>query len=209
MQLNTKDMVWDFELFCDEPTMFKTRGQDKWNFVNHKEEDVDVLINTRNELSIYGNKFVLKSRQHTTEDELDIGLYVKPLLDQKQTLAAQWYGVSMRYNEQDVIEEIVETPKEITAYAGYNYLDKERLVRELGMQNAEYMYKKQMIEYQKSENKINDTYEKDMNHYAWKYSVIDGSLQLVLGLVDMGIGAFEVATSIGGMRFPKQGEAMD
>lgn len=29
MQLNTKDMVWDFELFCDEPQQFKERGHEK------------------------------------------------------------------------------------------------------------------------------------------------------------------------------------
>lgn len=75
-------------MFTNEITTFKTKEEKKWNFVNHKESDVDVLINTRNEINIYGNKFPLKSRKVTNEEELDLGLTVKPLLDVKQTQAA-------------------------------------------------------------------------------------------------------------------------
>lgn len=128
---------------------------------------------------------------------------IKPLVDQKQTIAAQWYSVSMRYNEQDVIEEIIETPKEMTAYAGYNNFDKERMVREFGMMNAEYMFKKQMLEIQKSENKINDQYEKDMQWYEWKYGVVQGALDMVVGIGDMAVGALEAATSFAAIRAPE------
>lgn len=60
----------------------------KWNFINHKENDVDVLINTRSELNILGNTFKLKSKFTSNEDILDIGLHVKPLEDVKQSEAA-------------------------------------------------------------------------------------------------------------------------
>lgn len=89
MQLNTKDMVWDFELFCNEPQQFKTRGAEKWNFIGHVEDDIDIVINTRNVLSAYGTTFNFKSRWDGRDDELDLGLYIKPLLDQKQSLSAQ------------------------------------------------------------------------------------------------------------------------
>lgn len=108
----------------------------------------------------------------------------------------------MKYNDQDVIEDIIETPKEMTAYTGTNYIEKERLVRQLGMQNAEYMYKRQMLEYQKQENKINDQYEKDMEWYGWKYGVIGGAMDMVVGLGDMAIGAVEAITSFGSIRAP-------
>lgn len=223
IKLNTKGQqpIWDYELFCDDSSIFKNKQQEKWNFVNHYENDVDVLINTKNELKIFGQVFPLKSRKYWKEGEvgeagenlqrgeIDIGLYVKPIVDQKQTLAATWYSVSMRFNDQDIIQDIVEVPKEMTKYSGFSNMDREKIIRELGMAGNEYLYQKQMLEFQKQENKFKDKYEYDMNWYQWKYNVIEGALQIPMGIVEAGIGAIELTASLGGLNIAKTAPAWD
>lgn len=49
---------------------------------------MDAIINTKNELNIYGTKIPLKSRKITNDNELDLGLHVKPIHDESQSAAA-------------------------------------------------------------------------------------------------------------------------
>lgn len=70
----------------------------------------------------------------------------------------------MNLNNIDVIRDIIETPKELTKYSGVSIYERERLIRELGIRSAEYLYNKQQIEFDKRQAKFLDTYEKDRNH---------------------------------------------
>lgn len=69
----------------------------------------------------------------------------------------------MNLNNIDVIRDIIETPKELTKYAGVSVYEREKLIRELGIRSAEYMYQKEQIEFDRRQAKFLDTYEKDRN----------------------------------------------
>lgn len=201
MKLNNKgnSPVWDYELFTNEIATFKTKSETKWNFVNHREDDVDVLINTRSELSIYGNKFPLKSRMYSTEEELDVGLTVEPLHDVKQSQAAAWYKVLMNYNEQDVLNTFIETPKELTNYSGFSAFEREMMIRKIGMNAEEFLYNQQMLNYQREENKFNNQFEKDWIYKEWKYDTARGVTQMVGGAIDMFAGGAGVVSAMANM----------
>lgn len=162
-----------------------------------------MLINTRNELSVYGNKFPLKSRKISNEDELDLGLSVKPLHDIKQTQAAAWYAVNMNLNDQDILQTFIETPKELTNYSGFSAYEREKMIREIGLRGEEYLYNKQMLEYQKEENKFTNQYEKDWLYKEWKYEVARGATQIVGGVLDVATGGAGMISTLGNMAFER------
>lgn len=190
IKLNTKEGYpkWDYELFTNEKTAFKTKDDEKWNFVNHIEKDIDVLINTRNELSIHGNKLPFKSRKYSEEPELDLGLHVKALDDITQTEVAVWYAVTMDFNEQDVFQTFIEVPKIMTKQSNYSPFEREQLIRKIGLRGEEYLYNKNMIEYQKTENKFTNQYEQDYNNLQRKYGIGRGVMKMIGGGMDMVIG---------------------
>lgn len=219
-KLNNRGSIprWDYELFTNEIATFRHKDTEKWNFVNHHEKDVDVLINTRNELNIFGTKFPLKSRNVAEGDELDIGLYVKAIDDVKQTQSAVWYSVKMNLNEQDILQTYVETPKELTKYSGFSAYEKEKMIRELGLRGQEYLYNKQMLQFQKDENKFTNQYEKDWIYKEWKYQVARGATQIIGGAVGAMTGgagamvagsAVQVANSMTGTLMHRQWADMD
>lgn len=125
---------------------------------------MDVLINSRYQLNVYGTQFNLKGRSFNQEDEIDVGLEIKAIEDEKQSIAAQWYSVEMNWADIDVIKTIIETPKELTKYTGFNPYERERLMRELGFKYDEYMYEKEMLDIQRDYYKFMKTYETDLNH---------------------------------------------
>lgn len=71
----------------------------------------------------------------------------------------------MSFNEQDVFKTVIETPKELTKISQFSAYEKEQLIRNLQITQYEYAYDKQMIEYQRRENKFMNKYEEDMNYY--------------------------------------------
>lgn len=139
----------------------------------------------------------MKSRKITEEDELDIGLHVKAIDDIKQTPATAWYRVQMNLNEQDVIETFVETPKLQTKQSEFSPFEMERLVREIRLKGDQYLFNKQMIEYQKVENKFTNQYEQDYNNLQRKYGIARGVMKIIGGVADAAIGGIgsAVATS--------------
>lgn len=67
----------------------------------------------------------------------------------------------MNYNEQDVLNTFIETPKELTNYSGFSAFEREMMIRKIGMNAEEFLYNKQMLDYQREENKFNNQFEKD------------------------------------------------
>lgn len=183
-------MHWDYELFTDKPELIKTKDKEIWKFANtFHEKDVDVLINSRYMLNVHGTKFQLKGRSYVTtpEDEIEVGLEVKPIDDEKQSIAAIWYWVHMNYGDVDVIQTIVETPKELVKYTDFDPYAREKMIRELGIQHEEYLYEKATIEFDRDENKFMKKYQEDVNYTDWKYSVARGGLQIAGSIVGIGM----------------------
>lgn len=51
---------------------------------------MDILINSRYQLNVYGTQFNLKGRSFGVgSEEIDVGLEVKAIEDEKQSIAAQ------------------------------------------------------------------------------------------------------------------------
>lgn len=71
--------------------MIKTKDKQKWKFQNtFHGDDVDILINSRYQLNVYGTQFNLKGRSFSIGNEdIDVGLEVKAIEDEKQSIAAQ------------------------------------------------------------------------------------------------------------------------
>lgn len=89
-------MHWDYELFTSNPQLIKTKDKEKWTFQNtFHGEDVDILINSRYVLNVHGTQFNLKGRSFDKGDIIDVGLEIKAIEDEKQSIAAQWYSVEM------------------------------------------------------------------------------------------------------------------
>lgn len=167
---------------------------------NFSENDVDVLINSRFTLNVYGRQFDLKGRSFFKDDEIDVGLEIKSIDDEKQSIAAQWYSVHMNWGDVDVLQTIVETPKELVKYTGFNPYEREKMIRELGMNHEQYMYDQQVIDFQRQENKFMKTYEEDTNYMNWKYAVARGGAQIAGGVISTvagGASGFALDTIMG------------
>lgn len=71
----------------------------------------------------------------------------------------------MDYNNLDIIKTIIETPKELTKYAGFSHYEREQMIRNLNMAGEQFAYDKQLIEFQRRENKFMNKYEEDSLYY--------------------------------------------
>lgn len=164
LKLNIDSEVsWDFELFTTKPQLIKSRSTDNWNFLNHREEDVDVLINTSNEVTIYGKRIMLKSRYVSNNDTLELGLKVTPLPDHKQTISSSWFKVEMKTQDQDLIRDIVEIPKEQVKTVDISAYEREELLRRIDLKATERESEAQLLELNRERFKVKDSYELSEN----------------------------------------------
>lgn len=160
VKLNFQDTTtWDFELFTTKPRLIKSRTTDTWKFEYHNEEDVDVLINTSNELTLYGKRISQKSRYTSDTDELDLRLKITPLDDPKQTVASSWYKVEMKTDEQDLIRDIIEIPKEQVRTSDFSVFQREQIFREIELKAAERNSEAQLLEISRDRFKQKDYFE--------------------------------------------------
>lgn len=160
VKLNFQDTTtWDFELFTTKPRLIKSRTTDTWKFEYHNEEDVDVLINTSNELTLYGKRISQKSRYTSDTDELDLRLKITPLDDPKQTVTSSWYKVEMKTDDQDLIRDIIEIPKEQVRTSDFSVFQREQIFREIELKAAERNSEAQLLEISRDRFKQKDYFE--------------------------------------------------
>lgn len=183
VKLNIGESVtWDFELFTTKPNLIKSRTTDTWIFANHRENDIDVLINTSNEITMYGKRVMQKSRYVSDKEELDIKLKITPLPDPKQTIASTWYKVDMKTDDQDLIRDIIEIPKEQVKQALISVYERERLLRDIDLKATERESEAQLLEISRDRFKVHDSFERSENvrHAITKES--HAGLDIALGI---------------------------
>lgn len=164
VKLNIEDApTWDFELFTTRPNLIKSRVTDIWNFENHREEDIDVLINTSNELNLYGKRIMQKSRYISDADILDLRVKITPLKDPKQTITSTWYKVDMKTEYQDLMRDTLEIPKEQVKTVDMSVYERERILRDIDLRTTERSSEAQLHELSRERFKIKDAYEYNEN----------------------------------------------
>lgn len=106
--------------------------------VNNFENTVK-RINSNYELSVYGQRFPLKTRPELTGDNIDVGLRVIPINDPKQSETSLWYMLTIQ-TQQDVQRIRIEVPKELTAMHNQSPYEREDILRKI----AYHSYERQM-----------------------------------------------------------------
>lgn len=189
VKLNIQEQVtWDFELFTTKPSLFKSRTTDTWTFENYKEDDIDVLINTSNEITIYGKRIAQKSRYISETDELDIRLKVTPLEDVKQTVTSTWYKVEMKTDDQDLIRDILEIPKEQVKGVQLSVYEREELFRKIELRAAERSSEAQLLEISRDRFKQKDYFEQLENART-------GTHRIAMAAADIAFGTAKAAVA--------------
>lgn len=68
-------------------------------------------------------------------------------------------------------------------------------MRELGFKYDEYMYEQELLDVQRDYYKFMKTYETDINHLHWKYTVGRGGARIAAGIVGVAENALHLAAS--------------
>lgn len=211
VKLNFQDTTtWDFELFTTKPRLIKSKTTDTWKFEYHNEEDVDVLINTSNELTLYGKRISQKSRYTSNTDELDLRLKITPLDDPKQTVASSWYKVEMKTDEQDLIRDIIEIPKEQVRTVDFSVFQREQIFREIELKAAERNSEAQLLEISRDRFKQKDYFEEVEAGRRVTHRGLHAGLDIAFGLTKAMPGWGDLVTgdfskSIGGLEQAARG----
>lgn len=111
----------------------------------------------------------------------------------------------MNWGDIDVLQTIIETPKELVKYANFSPYEREKMIRELGLMEKEFLYEQQVIDFQRTENKFLKKHEEDVNHINWKYGVASGAMKFLGGVTDTVSGVAGVASHLirNPIRLPK------
>lgn len=126
---------YEFELISTKSDIYLKEQTKTFDFVNDEQQEVNFentvkRVNSAYEISVFGQRYPIKTRPDLSKDKIELGVTLTPITDEKQTVSSLWYMLSIK-SQQDTQRLRIEVPKPLTTMHNLSAYEREDMIRKI------------------------------------------------------------------------------